>query len=111
MIYVAKVFSIILGLMVISKTLLDFKKKQESLIMFIFWTVTWAIIIYLGLFPAEIDKTINRLGMNKTGTGTFFGMSLVFLFFVIYRVYHKANRLELKLKDMTMKLGLKDVKE
>lgn len=109
MIYIAKIFSLILGMAVITKTVLDYRKKQESTVMLFFWTFTWIAIIYVALNPLMIDKTIAKIGDHKTGLGTFISMSIVFLYFVIYRVYNKANRIEQKLKDIVIKLGLKNL--
>jgi hypothetical protein len=111
MIYVAKIFSIVLGMMVISKTYLDFRKKQESLIMFLFWSIAWIAIIYISLYPIVIDQTIAKLGRHKTGTGTFFAMALVFMLFLSYRIYNKANRVENKLREIVTKLGLKNLEK
>jgi len=109
MIAFVKIISLVLGLMVISKTYLDYKKKNESFFMFIFWTVAWIGIIIVSLFPELINEALEISSAQKIGTGTFLGIALVFLFFIIYRVYIKANRLEKKIHDMVMKLGLKDI--
>lgn len=109
MIAFVKIISFLLGLMVISKTYLDYKKKSESLFMFLFWTLAWIGIIVISLFPEIIDQALQISKAQKIGTGTFLGIAIVFLFFIIYRVYIKANRLEKKIHDMVMKLGLKDI--
>lgn len=111
MIAFVKIISLLLGLMVISKTYLDYKKKNESFFMFFFWTVAWIGIIILSIFPEIINQALEISKAQKIGTGTFLGIALVFLFFVIYRVYIKANRLEKKIHDMVMKLGLKDIED
>lgn len=109
MIAFVKIISLVLGLMVISKTYLDYKKKNESFFMFFFWTVAWIGIIIVSLFPEIIVAALQVSKEQQIGTGTFLGVAIVFLFFVIYRVYIKANRLEKKIHDMVMKLGLKDI--
>jgi len=109
MIAFVKIISLVLGLTVISKTYLDYKKKNESFFMFFFWTVAWVGIIIVSLFPEIINEALQISMAQKIGTGTFLGVAIVFLFFVIYRVYIKANRLEKKLHKMVMKLGIKDI--
>ena len=109
MIAFVKIISLALGLMVISKTYLDYKKKNESFFMFFFWTVAWIGIIIVSLFPEIINDALAISRAQRVGTGTFVGVALVFLFFVIYRVYIKANRLEKKIQKMVTKLGLKDL--
>lgn len=109
MISFVKIISLILGLMVISKTYLDYKKRNESLVMFLFWTLAWIIIIAISLFPEIIDEALQLSKAQRIGTGTFLGIAIVFLFFVIYRVYIKANRLEKKIHDIAIKLALKEL--
>lgn len=111
MIIFARILSVILGLIVISKTYLDYKKKYDGATMFAFWVITWLIVIFLSIYPAAIEIINRKIGENGTGTGlnTFFGSAFVFLLFVTYRVYTKANRLERKIHDMVMKLGLREI--
>lgn len=111
MIIFVKIISLTLCVMVISKTYLDYKKKNESLVMLYFWTLAWVGIIIIALFPEIIGSALQISRAEQIGTGTFLGIAIVFLFFVIYRVYIKANRLEKKIHDMVMKLGLKDIEE
>lgn len=109
MIIFAKVLSIILGLVVISKAYLDFKKKNDGLFMFLFWVITWLSVILFSLYPSLIDRINQFVGEEGSSVNTFIGAAFVFLLFVTYRVYTKANRLEKQIHEMTMKLGLKDL--
>lgn len=111
MIIITKIIAIIIGLMVISKTYHDFKKHNENLTMLLFWCITWLAIITAALFPDAFIKFVERVSGNGVGIGTFVGIAFVFLFFITYRVYTKANRLENQIKDIVLKLGLKDIEE
>lgn len=91
---IIEIFSVLLGLMVIPKTYLNFKSGKESITMFLFWSATWLLVILVSFFPSIVDKIISITHSEKIGIGTFLGMAMVFLFFVIYRVYIKADRIE-----------------
>lgn len=106
---ILKILSLILGLVVITKTIHDYKKKKESFIMFLFWMIIWIAIIILGMFPLLIDRINLIIGGAGSGVNTFIGAAIVFLFFITYRVYTKANRIERQIHDMVMKLGLKNI--
>ena len=106
---ILKILSLILGLVVITKTIHDYKKKKESFVMFIFWMIIWTAIIVLAIFPLLIDKINLMIGGVGSGANTFIGAAIVFLFFITYRVYTKANRIERQIHDMVMKLGLKNI--
>lgn len=102
----SKIFSILLATIAVSKSYVDFRARVESLQMFIFWVFTWTAIVLVALFPSIVDFLLSFGG--RTGLGTFFGMALVFLFFVVYRMYVKLERIEQKLTRTIQELALKD---
>ena len=91
----------------ISKSYVDFRARAESLQMFLFWTLTWTMIVLLAVFPSIIDVLIAS-SSGGTGLGTFFGMAIVFLFFVMYRIYAKLERIEQNLTKTIQELALRD---
>src|SRR5678816_1295712 len=90
----AKILALLLAWIAVSKSYVDFKARRESLQVLIFWLMTWTGIVVLALFPSIIDVLIAQFGGGQTGLGTFFGMALVFLLFVVYRMYAKLERIE-----------------
>lgn len=88
-----KILAVVLAVIVVSKSYIDFRLRVESLPMFLFWAVTWTVIVIIALFPTTIDLVIAYFGRG-TGVGTFLGMALVLLFFLVYRIYAKLGRLE-----------------
>src|SRR6266403_4156480 len=104
----SKIFSILLGAITIAKSYVDFRSRLESLQMFLFWTLTWTLIIVVALFPSLVDLLLNAFGHERAGLGTFFGMAIVFLYFVVYRIYVKIERMEKKLTRTIQELALRD---
>ena len=105
----AKIFSLLLALIVLSKSYVDFRGRQESLSMFVFWAVTWILIVTVALFPSLVDLLLRLSGNERgVGLGTFFGMALVFLYFVVYRIYVKLERIEQNLTKAIQELALRD---
>ena len=104
----AKIFSLLLAAIAISKSYVDFRAKVESLQIFILWVITWTGIVIIALFPTIIDVLISSFGGGRTGLGTFFGMALVFLFFIVYRMYVKIERIEQNLIKTIQELALRD---
>jgi len=104
----SKIFSILLGLIAIAKSYVDFRSRLESLQMFLFWTLTWLLIIIVALFPGLVDILLGAFAGERAGLGTFFGMGLVFLFFLVYRIYVKLERVEQKLTRTIQELALRD---
>lgn len=105
---IIKYLALFLTLLVIIKSYLAFRQRQESLVMFLFWSVTWIGIIIIAFYP-EVITTV--LGERRVGVGSFLGVSLVFVYYVLYRVYAKADRIEKQLHDIVRNLALKDHKD
>lgn len=106
--FTAKLFSVLLAAVAISKSYVDFRARVESLQIFLFWFVTWTAIVVVALFPSIIDVLIADFGGGRTGLGTFFGMGLVFLLFVVYRIYVRIDRLEQKLIKTIQEVSLRE---
>lgn len=104
---VVKIFSVLLAGIAISKSYVDFRGRRESLQMFVFWSVTWAGIVVISVYPPIVDVLIEYFGQGQTGLGTFFGMGLVFLFFVVYRMYVKLENIEQKLTKTIQEIALR----
>ena len=111
MILLARVFAIILTIIVLGKAILDYKKGRESFVMLAFWLLSWISILFFAIKPDYLFWINDHVGGENSGIGTFLGMAFMFLFFVTYRVYVKANRLEKQLRDIVMKLGLEQLDE
>lgn len=106
MIIIAKIVSIVLALVVISKSYLDFKKKRESLTMFLIWSLIWIIVVTIAVFPFIAEKAIDQLGSGRTGIGTVLGIGMVLMLYIVYRVYTKSNRIEYQLRELITKISL-----
>lgn len=106
MIIIAQAFASLFAILVIARSLADYKQKKESFQMTVFWVIVWTGVLALAFFPKLIDRLITALGGDKTGLGTIFGMGIVFVLFVSYRIYVKANRIEKNLDRLSRKFSL-----
>jgi len=106
MIIIAQAFASIFAILVVSRSLVDYKQKKESLQMTLFWVVIWISVLALAFFPGLVDQIITNSGGDRTGLGTIFGMGLVFMLFVSYRIYVKANRIEKNLDKLSREFSL-----
>ena len=103
-----KFFSVALAGIAISKSYVDFRARRESLQMFLLWSLTWAGVVFVALFPSIVDIILEYTASGRAGLGTFFGMGLVFVLFVVYRIYVKLERVEQKLVKTIQELALKE---
>lgn len=103
---IIKVLALLFTGLVIIKSYLSFRRHEESLVMFLFWSVTWVMVMVVAFYP-EVVTAI--LGERRVGIGTLVGMGVVFVYFVIYRVYVKADRIEKRLASLIQDQALKEV--
>ena len=108
MIILAQVFSAFLGSLVIAKSYSDLRRGKENIVMFIFWTSAWLGIVAIAFFPQIVNWLINNFGGQRTGLGTVFGLALTFLFFVLYRVYIKADRVEKEIHKLIREIAISE---
>jgi hypothetical protein len=80
-----------------------------GLTVFLFWTIAWLGIIVISVYPKMIERISVLIGENDSGLTAFFAISFVFVFFVVYQVYTKANRLEKMISEIVIKLGIRDL--
>lgn len=92
--------------LVVIKSYLSYRSRQESLIMFVFWSATWVGIMVIAFYP-EVITTL--LGNGRVGIGTLLSIALVFVYFVVYRIYVKADRIEKRMNDIVRSQALKDL--
>lgn len=109
MIFFLRIVTILLAILVITKSFYAYRKHNEILSTLIFWTTTWILIVFVSLKPTYVYQLILNFGEPSTSIGTFSGVIFIFLFFVVYKIYIKANRTEKQIRDIVMKLGLKDI--
>ena len=103
-----KCFSVALAGIAISKSYVDFRARRESLQMFLLWSLTWTGVVIVALVPSIVDVILAYSGSGRVGLGTFFGMGLVFVLFVVYRIYVKLERVEQNLIKTIQELALKE---
>jgi len=105
---VAKVLAVFVAVFVLAKTTHDFIKQKETRVMFLFWCVVWWSVIVLTLFPQLVDMIF---GAGRSGLNTFMGLVIVFLLYLNYRIYLKADRTERAIQYVIKELALKSPRE
>lgn len=106
----AQIIGGILALIVLANSYDDYRRGKESLQIFLFWAVAAVGILLVALFPGIIDTVMSRLGGQRTGLGTIFGLGLVFLFYLSYRIFVKADRVERDITKLVQDLALKNLR-
>lgn len=107
--FIAQVAGGIMVLFVLAHSYDDYRRGKESWQIFVFWSVASLAIMAVTLFPQIITWTIEQLGGQRTGLGTIFGLGLVFLFYLSYRIFLKADRIEKRFTKLIQDIALRDL--
>lgn len=107
----AQFVAIFFAVIVIIKSWADYRASRESARMFLFWLITWCLVAGIAFYPDIIDYGINRLGGQRGGVGTLIGMGLVFVLFILYRLYVKMERIERELTKLIKNLALRELRK
>lgn len=104
-----KIIAVSLGLLAMGKTLIDYRKKEETFTVALFWTLLWILIIVIAVNPALIDSTTEMLSGKRGTVGQIVGVGFVFIIYVLYRIYLKVQRNEQKITRLVRRLALYEV--
>ena len=109
LILISKIFAIVLALLVLARSITDYRTRKESLSMTAVWVIIWLAIVVAAVNPNLIQLTLKTLGGDRTGLGTLFSMAIVFLLFITYRVYVKTHRIEKQINDLIKNSALEKI--
>lgn len=91
--------SIILSIILIYSTYLNYKNKNINKTEYSFWTITWTFLIFLSIRPKSFDNFIEKsLNVNLFYLLNIF--SFLFVFFLIFKYYLKIKILEKKIDTL-----------
>jgi small membrane protein len=89
----------------ISRSYLRFKNNNESFWEFLLWVCIWISIVVVVLIP-EITAFPAKIFGIERGIDAMIYLSIVFLFYSIYRVYSKIEKVEQDITKLTREITL-----
>jgi hypothetical protein len=101
-----KCIAIVLAAVAITKTYLDYRKRLEPLLMFVFWTVVWISATVVIVFPGLIYQLIDYSQDRSVTIGALTGLAFIFMLYIVYRVYAKVARVEYQFTELVRKITL-----
>ena len=90
---VIQILAIIFAVFALSRAFLRFKDKKVSTKEFLFWSVIWIAVIVVALLPRITGIISSLLGVGR-GVDIIIYISIIALFYLIFRVYVKIDSLE-----------------
>ena len=88
------------------KLLNQWKKKTISANEFIFWLIFWLLAAVAILFIKTIDKFVASLGFSSTGINILFYIGTIILFYFIFRLRIRLEKIERNLTTVIKEIAL-----
>ena len=106
---VAQAIATFFASLVLVKSFDDFRRRHEPWPVFLFWVSVWAAVLVTAFFPGITFWLRDHVLGPQAGIGTILGIAIVFLLFLSYRIYVKADRTERAVNTIISELALKDL--
>lgn len=106
---ILQILIILFGLFAFSRVILRFKDKEITMKEFVFWGILWLVIIFFGFLPDITRVFAGLLGIGR-GTDVAIYVSIILLFYLIFRIYVKTENIEQEVTKIVREITLKKKK-
>jgi small membrane protein len=96
----------VFALFALSRSFLRFRKGSESILEFIIWIFIWSSVVLVVFFPEITQIPAKILGIGR-GMDVLVYLSIVALFYSIYRIYAKIEKIEQDITSLVRNDALK----
>lgn len=100
---------IIFSVFVINKAILSFTKRKISLGGLLFWLGLWIAISVVTLLPGTTLVLAKILGVSR-GTDVAVYLAIALLFYLIFRIFIKLEKIESDITVIVKEIALRDKK-
>lgn len=87
-----------------------YKNESFSNSVFALWTFVWIIIIVVTLFPSITTHFANLFGIGR-GLDSVYIVSILFLFYIVFKLYNKIEQQKKRINELVSQLTLKENEE
>ena len=102
---IIKIIVSIFVLLVISRTYLRFKEGSINLFSLFLWNILWATIAFFVWWPGLSSSIAGMAGVGR-GVDFFIYISIVVIFYAIFRIFLKLEFIEREITQIVRKLAL-----
>lgn len=99
---------IVFALFAITRTLLQFKKGVVTRRWLLFWILFWVVAGTVAALPQTADAVARLVGVGR-GADVVIYLSLVVIFYLIFRLYVKIEQVESEITRLVRKLSMDDL--
>lgn len=98
----------ILAIFVLGRVIFRFRKAALGRAELVLWSLFWIVVIVLVWNPGATNFIAGFLGVGR-GADAVFYISIMILFYMIFRLYGKMENIEHRLSELVKKIALRDI--
>ncbi len=84
----------------LSRVFLRFKKKEMRRIELFFWFIIWILVLVALYIPERFIQDVSQAFGIQRGMDFLIYISIIFLFYMVFRIYAKMDRIEQNLTQI-----------
>jgi len=105
-----KIVILLFSLFALSKAFFRYKKHEISSKELILWAIFWAMVVTATLWHRTTDIIAEIFGVER-GADFLVYLSVIVLFFLIFKVLVKIEKIERDITKIVREVAVKDVKK
>ena len=102
-----QIVGIAFALFALSRVILQLKKRSMTLNEGLFWIFIWSSVVVFLIFPEFFGYVADILGVGR-GVDALMYISIVVLFYLIYRLSAKVDTLERQITYIVREIAIRD---
>lgn len=103
-----QIFITLLAIVALIGASIRFRRAAIGRGEFLVWFILWAAVMALVWNPRATNILAHWLGVGR-GADAVFYISIILLFYAVFRLYGKLENLEHQLSELVKKIALKDI--
>lgn len=105
---VIQILIVVFALFAISRTVWQFKRGSLSIAWLLFWILFWLTAGTVAVLPQTTDTVARFVGVGR-GADAVIYLSLIVLFYLVFRTYVKIEKTENEITELVRKLSLDEL--
>jgi hypothetical protein len=102
-----QILIVLFSIFAISRTIRQFRSGALTFLWLMVWGLFWVAVGAITLMPQTTDVIATRLGVGR-GVDVVIYVSLIALFYLIFRLFTKIEDVEREITQLVRKLALED---
>lgn len=105
---IIQILIIVFALFAVTRTVLQFKKGAVTRRWLLFWILFWVVAGTVAALPQTADTLARIVGVGR-GADVVIYLSLIVIFYLIFRLYVKIEQVESEITKLVRKLSLDEL--